>query len=147
MYQVWYAHTVWCRIFHLSLAARAAISALMLLVGRQEEHPDCKKLSGEMLAWLSGIGADLHVTQQMPLPLTVSCSSKSKIGFTFLVLPIWYLLTRVVPDKFQKSSKTIVCVCVCVLLQDICFSCQESSPPSIVWSFQWNPYYQWQVLG
>jgi len=32
---------------------------------------------------------------------------------TFLVLPFWYLLTRVVPDKFQKSSKTIVCVCVC----------------------------------
>ena len=23
---------------------------------------------------------------------------------------IWYLLTRVVPDKFQKSSETIVCV-------------------------------------
>jgi len=29
------------------------------------------------------------------------------------LLPFWYLLTRVVPDKFQKSSKTIVCVCVC----------------------------------
>jgi len=27
----------------------------------------------------------------------------------FLVLPFWYLLTRVVPDKFKKSSKTIVC--------------------------------------
>jgi len=33
-----------------------------------------------------------------------------------LVLPFWYLLTRVVPDKFQKSSKTVVCVCVIVLL-------------------------------
>jgi len=30
-------------------------------------------------------GADLHVAQQMPLPLTVSCSSKIQIGFTFLV--------------------------------------------------------------
>jgi len=29
-----------------------------------------------------------------------------------LVLPFVYLLTRVVPDKFQKSSKTVVCVCV-----------------------------------
>jgi len=28
-------------------------SALMLLVGRQEEHPACKKLSGGVLAWLS----------------------------------------------------------------------------------------------
>jgi len=30
-----------------------AFSALTLLVGRQEEHPACKKLSGEVLAWLS----------------------------------------------------------------------------------------------
>ena len=30
-------------------------------------------------------GADLHVAQVMPLPLTVSCSSKIQIGFTFLV--------------------------------------------------------------
>jgi len=31
-------------------------------------------------------GADLHMAQLMPLPLTVSCSSKIQIGFTFLVL-------------------------------------------------------------
>ena len=30
-----------------------AFSALTLLVGRQEAHPACKKLSGEVLAWLS----------------------------------------------------------------------------------------------
>jgi len=29
------------------------ISALMLLVGQQEGHPACKKLSGGVLAWLS----------------------------------------------------------------------------------------------
>jgi len=79
-------------------------SALTLLVGRQEGHLACKKLSGGMLARLSG--ADLHIAQQMPLPLTISCFSKSR-----LVLPFWHLLTRVVRDKFQKSSKTIVCVC------------------------------------
>jgi len=28
-------------------------SALTLLVGRQEKHPACKKLSGVVLAWLS----------------------------------------------------------------------------------------------
>jgi len=38
-----------------------------------------------------GRGADLHMAQLMPLPLTVSCSSKSR-----LVLPFWYRLTRVV---------------------------------------------------
>jgi len=60
-----------------------------------------------------GWGADLHIAQQMPRPLTISCSSKSRLVLTFLVLPFWYLLTQVVQDKFQKSSKTVVCVCVC----------------------------------
>jgi len=30
-------------------------------------------------------GADLHMAELMPLPLTISCSSKIQIGFTFLV--------------------------------------------------------------
>jgi len=30
-------------------------------------------------------GADLHIAQLMPLPLTVSCVSEILIGFTFLV--------------------------------------------------------------
>ena len=30
-------------------------------------------------------GADLHMAQLMPLPLTASCCSKIQIGFTFLV--------------------------------------------------------------
>ena len=30
-------------------------------------------------------GADLHMAQLVPLPLTVSCFSKIKIGLTFLV--------------------------------------------------------------
>ena len=30
-------------------------------------------------------GADLHVEQLMPLPLTVSCFSKIRIAFSFLV--------------------------------------------------------------
>ena len=32
---------------------KCAFSALTLLVGRQEGHPACKKLSGGVLAWLS----------------------------------------------------------------------------------------------
>ena len=44
-----------------------AFSALTLLVGRQEGHPACKKLSDGVLAWLSVWGE-----MQMPLPLTVS---------------------------------------------------------------------------
>ena len=58
----------------------------------------------------------MHIAQQMPLPLTISCSSKSRLVLTFLVLPFWYLLTRVVPDKFQKSRKTVVCLLQFILL-------------------------------
>jgi len=59
----------------------------MLLVGRQEGHSACKKTE----CWGAGVviclerGADLHTSQLMPLPLTVSCFTKIQIGFTFLV--------------------------------------------------------------
>ena len=33
-----------------------------------------------------------------------------QIGFTFLVLPFWCQLTRVVPDSVQDGRKTVVCV-------------------------------------
>jgi len=39
--------------FFLIYEAAFAFSALTLLVGRQEEHPACKRLSGGVLAWLS----------------------------------------------------------------------------------------------
>ena len=44
-------------------------------------------------------GADLHTAQLMPLPLTISCSSKIQIA-----LPIWYRLTCVVLDKGPLSG-------------------------------------------
>jgi len=65
-----------------------AFSDLTLLAGRQEGHWACKKTE----RWGAGIviclqqGADLHMAQLMPLPLTVSCFSKIQINFTFLVL-------------------------------------------------------------
>ena len=64
-----------------------AFSALMLLVGRQEGHPACKKewWGAGMVICLEQ-GADLNMAQLMPLPLTVSCFSKMQIGFTFLVV-------------------------------------------------------------
>jgi len=37
----------------LSVVREGAFSALMLLVGRQEGHPACKKPCGGVLAWLS----------------------------------------------------------------------------------------------
>jgi len=55
-----------------------------------------------------GQDADLHVSQPMPLPLNISCSSKSR-----LVLPFCCRLTWVVLDKIQEGHKMVVCVCVC----------------------------------
>ena len=52
-----------------------------------------------------GHGADLYMAQLMPLPLNISCSSKSR-----LILPFWCRLTRVVPDKIQEGHKMVVCV-------------------------------------
>ena len=55
-------------------------------------------------------GADLHMAQLMPLPLTVSC--KVQIGFTFLV-----------PARPGSPGQSAVkWVCVCVML---------SNPPSV----------------
>jgi len=63
-----------------------AFSALTLLVGQQERHPACKKrVVGVGVVVCLERGADLHMAQLMPLPLTLSCSSKIQIGFTFLV--------------------------------------------------------------
>ena len=49
-------------------------------------------------------GADLHMAQVMPLPLTVSCFSKIQIGFTFLV--------PAHPGSPEKRAVKRVCMCV-----------------------------------
>ena len=55
-------------------------------------------------------GADLHMAQLMPLPLTVSCFSETQIGFTFLV-------PAHAGSPGKKAVKRVcVCVCVCVCM-------------------------------
>jgi len=84
-------------------------SALTLLVWRQEGHPACKKTEW----WVASVviclelGADLHMAQLMPLPLSVSCFSKIQIGSTFLV-----------PAHLGSPGKGPLngCVCVCVII-------------------------------
>jgi len=46
-------HTAQPMPLPLSAFMPHTFSALTLLVGRQEGHPACKKLSGKVLAWLS----------------------------------------------------------------------------------------------
>ena len=55
-------------------------------------------------------GADLHMAQLMPLPLTVSCFIKIQIGFTFLV-------PAHLGSPGQRAVKR-VCVCVCGCVTD-----------------------------
>ena len=62
-------------------------------------------------------GADLHMAQLMPPPLTVSCFSKIQIVFTFLV-----------PAYLGSPGKrAIKWVCVCVLKSSWTFCCLEIS--------------------
>ena len=96
-----------------------AFSALTLLVGRQEGHPACTK---KLEWWGAGVvvcveqGADLHMAQLMPLPLTVSCFSKILIGFTFLV-----------PAHLgSPRHRAVKRVCVCVGNARYLFRCSNS---------------------
>jgi len=86
-----------------------AFSALTLLAGRQEGHPAHKKTEW----WSAGMviclerGADLHMAQLMPLPLTVYCFSTIQIGFAFLV--------PAHPGSPGQGAIKWVCVCVPIL--------------------------------
>ena len=79
----------------------ASFSVLTLLVGRQEGHPACRKLSGGVLAWLSVCSE---------VPLTVSCFSKIQ-----MVLPFWYWLTWVVPEKGPLNECSVTCFLLSLL--------------------------------
>ena len=73
-------------------------------------------------------GVDLHMTQLVPLPLTVSCFNKIQIGFIFLVpahpgspgqraikwvcvcIVIWLLFTRPEQKCFYSNSRYSTCI-------------------------------------
>jgi len=76
--------------------ADCAFSALTLLVGQEEGHPACKKLSGGVLAWLS-VWSEV---QTCIWPSWCHCYSLSVAPVkSRLVLPFWYRLTQVVLEK------------------------------------------------
>ena len=87
-----FIYTMWCTVMW------CAFSALTLLVGRQEGHPACKKLSGGVRAWLSV----WNEVQTCIWPSWCHCHSLSLASIkSSLVLPFWYWLTRVVPEGEQ----------------------------------------------
>ena len=111
-----------------------AFSALTLLVGRQEGHPACKKLSGGVLAWLSVCSE----VQTCIWPSGFHWHSLSLASVkSRLVLPFWYRLTWVVPDKGPLN----VCVCVCLFL------CYSSCVQSIMgFLYGWREHHFVSVL-
>ena len=130
-----------CSDIYICWQCDTAFSALTLLVGRQEGHPACKKIE----RWDTGVviclkrGADLHMTQLMPLPLTVSCSSKIQIG-----LPFWYRLTQVVLEKRPLNGCKMVvvtlptfasCCCSNRLISPACWT--QSSKPAALGLLLW----------
>jgi len=101
--QATYFFIVLCLIIAFVMVA---FSALTLLVGQQEGHPACKKLSGGVLAWLSvWIKVQTCVLSSRCHCHSLSLASvKSRLLFSF-----WYQLTRVVPDKGPLNG----CYCIC----------------------------------
>ena len=91
-----YASSSWCPTFN----------GLTLLVGRQEGHPACKKLSSGVLAWLS-VSSEVQtcIRPGWCHCHSLSCFTKIQIGFTFLV-----------PAHLGSPGKGPLnrCVCVCV---------------------------------
>ena len=91
----------WRRLISCGILLHLAFSALTLLVGRQEGHPVRKKLSGGVLAWLSEARCCIW-------PSWCHCHSLSLASVkSRLVLPFWYRITWVVPDKGPLNG----CVC------------------------------------
>jgi len=92
----------------------SSFSALTLLVGRQEEHPARKKLSDEVLAWLS-----VWSVVQMICVWSSWCRCHPIISYFSKIqngLPFWCRLTQVVLEK------RLLNVCMYVLLLLILFS-------------------------
>jgi len=85
-----------------------AFSALTLLVGWQEGHLACKKLSGGVLAWLY-VWCEV---QTCIWPNGFHCHSLSVAPVkSRLVLPFWYWLSQVVPDRGPLNGCACVCYC------------------------------------
>jgi len=87
-----------------------AFSALTLLAGRQEEHPTCRKLSDEVLAWIS-VCSQVQIiciwSSWCHCHPIISCFIKITNGLTFLV-----------PLNQTVLEKTALNVCLCVTFME-----------------------------
>ena len=114
---IWTSKYVFFHFDQFTVAILFAFSALTLLVGWQEGHPACKKLSGGVLAWLS-VWSEVQTCIQ---PSCCHCHSLSLASVkSRLVLPFWYRLIRVVLDNYyynHLTDKGPLKGCVCVFVK------------------------------
>ena len=102
--------------FLLCMFLLSPFSALTLLVGRQEGHPACKKLSCGVLAWLPVCSE----VQTCIWPSWCHCHSlslapvKSRLVFTFLVPAHPGSPGQGAVKRVCGCVGVCVCVCVCV---------------------------------
>jgi len=80
-----------------------------------------------------GRGADLHMAQLMRLPLTISSSSKSR-----LVLPFWYQLTWVVPDKGPLNRCCVTVVHNIHVIINHATAMEKQPLNTGVWNVNWS---------
>ena len=101
-------HVSW--LSHACLCLSFQLMSLTLLVGRQEGHPACRKLSGGCWhGYLSGARCRLaYGPAGSTATRCLLISVKSRLVFAF-----WYRLVRVVLDKGPLNG------CVCVSRQNI----------------------------
>ena len=82
-------------------------------------------------------GADLHMAQLMPLPLTVSCVSKIQIGFTFLV-----------PAHLgSPEQRAVKRVCVCVFSGTTRVCRYQKGKTNLDFTEARDSEWQWHQLG
>jgi len=138
-WQWWWFCKVWCCFCHNCLHKWAGLTVECVVLGsffvfslsfcvilpsvlshcwmgcRKGIRPVNIWVVGAVMVISLGWGADLHMAQLMPLPFTITCSSKSR-----LVLPSWYRLTGIVQDKGPWNG---CCFCVICVSLGFCIFC------------------------
>jgi len=103
-----------------------SVSALILLVGCQEDHPACKKMSDEVLVWLS-VRSEVQIVhimlQLMPLPVPsqypiISCHLN----------PDWFFLSGTILPRLSWKRGRERCSCSKLVSKWSCTSCCTRRP-------------------
>ena len=95
-------------IFIIFFPLVCVFSALTLLVGQQEGHPTCKKLSGG--CWRGYLsGARCRLAHGPAVAIATHCLLQKNLVKSRLDLAFWHWLTQVDPDKGPLNGR-VFCI-------------------------------------